>query len=92
MKFAAIRDLQIKASVVVKKAEQEPVVITVHGRPKAVLTPISEDELEDFIFANHPSLRKRIERGLRDIRRGKVIAHQDLKAKLMKRRKARKSH
>ena len=82
MKFAAIRDLQIKASDVVKKAEREPVIITVHGKPKAVLTAIREDDLEDFLFENSPYLRKRIENGIRDVQQGKVISHTDLKARL----------
>lgn len=85
MKFAAIRDLQIKASDVVKKAQRESVVITVHGKPKAVLMPISEDELEDFLFENSPKLRKRLKEGLRDIKEGRVITHEDLKKKLLSR-------
>jgi len=85
MKFAAIRDLQIKASNVVKKAQYEPVVITVHGKPKAVLTQISEDELEDFLFENSPRLRKRIEEGLKDIKAGRIISHDSLKRRLKSR-------
>ena len=85
MKFAAIRDLQIRASEVVKKAQREPVVITVHGKPKAVLTPISEDELEDFLFENSPVLRKRIEEGLRDFKSGRSVSHEALEKKLTSR-------
>jgi prevent-host-death family protein len=85
MKFAAIRDLQIKASNVVKKAQHEPVVITVHGKPKAVLTPISEDGLEDFLFENSPRLRKRIKEGLKDLKAGRIISHENLKRKLKSR-------
>jgi prevent-host-death family protein len=92
MKFAAIRDLQIKASDVVKKAEHEPVIITVHGKPKAVLTAIREEDLEDFLFENSPYLRSRIEKGIRDVKKGKVISHADLKARLESRvRSKRKS-
>lgn len=82
MRFSAIRDLQIKASEVVKRSQQEPVIITVHGKPKAVLTPITEDELEDFLFENSPRLRKRIEEGLKDIKEGRVTAHEELKSRL----------
>ena len=82
MKFAAIRDLQIKASEVVKRSQQEPVVITVHGQPKAVLTSIREDELEDFLFENSPRLRRRIEEGLKDLKEGRMISHADLRSKL----------
>ena len=82
MKFAAIRDLQIKASDVVKKSQKEPVVITSHGKIMAVMTQISEDEIEDFLFENSPKLRKRIEEGLKDIEEGKVISHEDLEKKI----------
>lgn len=92
MKFAAIRDLQIKASEVVKKSQREPVVITVHGKPKAILTSITEDELEDFLFENSPRLRKRIEEGLKDAEEGRVISHRDLKSRLKSRlQKTRRS-
>ncbi len=90
MRFAAIRDLQIKASAVVKEAQREPVIITVHGKPKAVLTSIQEGELEDFLFENSPSLRRRIEKGIRDVQQGKVISHADLKAKLTARLRTRR--
>ena len=84
MKFAAIRDLQNSTSKVVKKAQREPVIVTVHGRPKAVLTKITEDELEDFLFENSPILRRRIEEGLADIKKGRTVSHSALKAKLRK--------
>lgn len=90
MRFAAIRDLQIKASAVVRTAEREPVIITVHGKPKAVLTCIREDQLEDFLFENSLYLRKRIEKGIRDIEQGKAISHADLKAKLKARLSTRR--
>jgi len=92
MKFAAVRDLQIKASEVVKDAQDEPVVITVHGKPKAVLTSITEEALEDFLFEHSPKLRRRIQEGLRDAKAGRVISHEDLKSRLKFRvRRARRT-
>lgn len=85
MKFAAVRDLQIKASEVVRQSQQEPVIITIHGRPKAVLTAVTEDELEDFLFEHSPKLRKRIEEGLKDLQAGRVIFHNELKHQLKSR-------
>ncbi len=84
MKFAAIRDLQNSTSTVVKKAQREPIIVTVHGRPKAVLTKITEDELEDFLFENSPILRRRIEEGLKDIKKGRTVSYSALKARLRK--------
>lgn len=92
MKFAAIRDLQIKASAVVKDAQREPVVITVHGKPQAVLTSITEGALEEFLFEHSPKLRRRIEEGLRDIKAGRAVSHADLKSRLhFKLRRARRA-
>lgn len=92
MKFASIRDLQIKASEVVKDSQRELVVITVHGKPRAVLTSITEEALEEFLFEHSPKFHRRIEEGLRDIKAGRAVSHDDLKSRLQfKLRRARRA-
>ncbi len=85
MKFAAIRDLQLRAGKVVEEARHGPIIITLHGKPTAALTHLSEDTLEDFLFEHSPTLRRRIEAGLAEAKRGEVISHEDLKQKLLSR-------
>jgi prevent-host-death family protein len=75
MKFTSIRELKAKTSEVLRKAAGgEPVIITSHGKPKAVLASVEEEDLEDVLMAFSPSLRKKIEEGLEDIRKGRVTS------------------
>ncbi len=51
-----------------------PVIITYRGKPAASLTPLSEDDLEDFILENSPKIQKMIAEAQKDIREGKLIS------------------
>lgn len=85
MKFAAIRDLQLRAGKVVEATRRGPVIITLRGKPTAALTALSEDDLEEFLFEHSPTLRRRIEVGLAEAKRGAVLSHAALKQKLLSR-------
>ena len=56
MTAVGIRDLADRASAVVAEVEHSgaPVFITRRGRPVAVVLPISEDDLYDYVLANAP--------------------------------------
>ena len=46
-KYGTIRELQAKASnLIAKTANGEPLIITTHGKPVAVLTSVSPDEAD----------------------------------------------
>jgi prevent-host-death family protein len=54
-----------------------PVIITYRGKPAASLTPLSEDDLEDFILENSPKIRRMIEQGEKELREGKITSLED---------------
>jgi prevent-host-death family protein len=88
MRFSSVRELKFKTSEVLRKtANGEPVIITSHGKPKAILASVDEEELEDLLLAYSPSLRKKIEQGLEDIRKGRLTRLEDY---LTERRKGKK--
>ena len=51
-----------------------PVIITYRGKPAASLTPLTEDDLEDFILENSPRIRKMIVQAEKDIQAGNVTS------------------
>ncbi len=78
MKFTNVRELKTKTSAVLKTVEKgNTVLVTTHGRPTAMLVPVSEDDLEDALLAYSPTLRKKIEEGLKDIRAGRTMSLTD---------------
>jgi prevent-host-death family protein len=87
MKFANVKELQKDASGIISLVEKgEDVIITKRGKPAAVIYPLSEDEIEDYMIQHSPGIKKKLEEGLKDSREGKVISLRDL----IKTRKARK--
>lgn len=89
MRFANIRKLQRDASSLVSLVEKgEDVIITKHGKPAAVIYPLSEDMMEDYIIQHSPTIRKKIDEGLKDAREGRVIPIEDM---LKRRRRAKKA-
>jgi prevent-host-death family protein len=87
MKFANIKDLQKDASGIIATVEGgEDVIITKRGKPAAVIYPLTEDSMEDYLIQHSPSIKKKIEEGLKDAREGRTVPIEDL----LKVRKARK--
>jgi prevent-host-death family protein len=79
MKFANVKELQRDASGIINLVEKgEDVIITKRGKPAAVIYPLSEDEIEDYMIHHSPSIRKKIEEGLKDSREGKIISLRDI--------------
>lgn len=78
MKFTNVRELKAKTSAVLRTVGKgNTVLVTTHGRPTAMLVPISEDDIEDAMLAYSPTLRKKIEEGLKDIRAGRTMSLAD---------------
>jgi prevent-host-death family protein len=58
------------------------VIITYRGKPAASLTPLTEDDLEDFVLENSPKIRKMISEAEKDLREGKVSSFDEYLAKV----------
>jgi prevent-host-death family protein len=81
MKFTNVRELKAKTSEMLRTVERgNPVLVTTHGRPTAMLVPVTEDDIEDALLAYSPILRKKIEEGLKDIRSGRTMRLSDYKS------------
>jgi prevent-host-death family protein len=59
-----------------------PVIITYRGKPAASLTPLTEDDLEDFVLENSPTVRRMIAEAQKDIEQGKVTSLEQYLARL----------
>ena len=53
----------------------DSVIITYRGKPAAALTPLSEDDLEDFVLEHSPRVRRLIARAEADRKAGRVLSH-----------------
>ncbi|MDO8520298.1 MAG: hypothetical protein Q7T11_09090 [Deltaproteobacteria bacterium] len=77
MKFASVREISQHPSRFVDM--KEPVIITKRGKPLRAMISMDEEELEDFILAQHLGLEGEIEKALRSSSAGKNIPSRKLR-------------
>ena len=75
MRVANTVELKNKTNELLREVMKgNPVIITYRGKPAASILPLSEDDLEDFVIENSPSIRKKILKAEEDLKAGKVIS------------------
>jgi prevent-host-death family protein len=75
MRVANTVDLKNKTNQLLREVMKgNPLIITYRGKPAASILPLSEDDLEDFIIENSPSIRKKILKAEEDLKAGRVIS------------------
>jgi len=86
MKFANVRELKNKTSEILRKAEKEAVIITSKGKPRAIVTAISEEDFEDYLLEQSPELSDILEEARREyILRGGITLEDYLSSRKKKR-------
>jgi len=74
MRVANTVELKNKTNQILKSVMKgSPVIITYRGKPAASITPLTEDDLEDFVLENSPKIRKMIAEAEKDIKEGKTL-------------------
>jgi prevent-host-death family protein len=75
MRVANTVELKNKTNKILREVmEGSPVIITYRGKPAASLSPLTEDDLEDFVLENSPKIRKMIAEAEKDIQAGKLFS------------------
>lgn len=75
MKVANTVELKNKTNELLREVMKgNPLIITYRGKPAASILPLSEDDLEDFIIENSPSIRKKILKAEEDLKAGRVVS------------------
>jgi prevent-host-death family protein len=86
MKFANVRELKNKTSEILRKAEKEAVIITSKGKPRAIVTAISEEDFEDYLLEQSPELSDILEEARKEyILRGGITLEDYLSSRKKKR-------
>ena len=83
MRFANTVDLKNKTNELLREVMKgDPIIITYRGKPAAALSPLTENDVEDFILENSPKIRKMISEAEKDIQQGKLVSLDDYITKL----------
>jgi prevent-host-death family protein len=81
MPRVGVRELKNRTSEILRTVREEGTeyVITYQGRPTAVLLPLGEEDLEDYVLAHHPHFVELRERARQALGRGDSVTAQDLR-------------
>lgn len=75
MRVANTVELKNKTNELLREVMKgNPLIITYRGKPAASILPLSEDDLEDFVIENSPSIKKKILKAEEDLKAGRVIS------------------
>ncbi len=85
MKFANVRELKNKTSEILRNAEKETVVITSKGKPRAIVTAISEEDFEDYLLETSSGLRDTLAEAITEYHAKGGVLMEDYIAKRKKR-------
>ncbi|MGH7920054.1 MAG: type II toxin-antitoxin system Phd/YefM family antitoxin [Candidatus Dormibacteraceae bacterium] len=79
-----VRDLQRNPGRVLDEIKRtgRPAFVTRHGQPAAVMLPVDQDALEDYVLANAPEYVASMEAADEDGRAGRVRAAADVIAEI----------
>lgn len=86
MKFANVRELKNKTSEILRNAEKEAVIITSKGKPRAIVTAISEEDFEDYLIETSSVLQDALAEAVAEYHAKGGVLLEDYIAKRKKRR------
>lgn len=81
LRFVNVTELHDKTSEIMRRLEKQQVVVTYRGKPKALIMPIAEEDLEDYTLAHHPKFRRALKTAYEDVQAGRVSDLEDLIAR-----------
>lgn len=91
MPAVKVTDLKNRATQIMRRVQKgNEFMVTKRGRPIAVILPIADDQLEDWILTNHPEAIRRRQEASARVAAGEYVTGQQLRSRLKKIRARRK--
>ena len=90
MRLAGVKELKQQTMKLLKETEKGDIIITAHGKPKAVLHHMTEEGLSDYLIEHDPAFWTKIESAYADYLAHGGISAATMLAKLKRKRAARK--
>ena len=66
MRLAGVKELKQQTMKLLNETEKGDIIITAHGKPKAVLHHLTEEDLSDYLIEHDPGFRTKIESAYAD--------------------------
>ncbi len=78
VQFVNMRELKIHASEVVRRSRRGDVVVTLRGKPRAVIHAVDEEGLEDYLMEHSPLFLRKMAQAVREAKEGKLYSYEEV--------------
>lgn len=78
VQFVNMRELKIHASQVVRRSRRGDVVVTLRGKPTAVIHAVDEEDLEAYLMEHSPLFLRKMAQAVREAREGKRYSYDEI--------------
>ena len=78
--YRTVKDLKLHTPAVLRATRRQDVVITLHGKPVAILRRFTPAELEATVLLQSKGLRARLRKALEQVRAGREVSVDQLVA------------
>ena len=75
VQFVNLRELKIYASDVIRRSRRSDVVVTIRGKPRAVIHALDDDELEAYLMEHSPLFLQKMDRAVQEAQEGKLVSY-----------------
>jgi hypothetical protein len=86
MRFAGVKELKQKTMELLEESDEQDIIITAYGKPRAILHSLTHEDLADYLIENDPAFKTRIEEAFAEYQKCGGIGIESLIKKLEKRR------
>ncbi len=76
VQFVNVRELKISPSSVIQRSRKGDVVVTVRGKPAAVIHALGREDLEEYLAEYSPLFLRKMEKAMQEAREGKVHSYE----------------
>ena len=78
VQFVNLRELKIETSKVIRRSRRGDVVVTVRGKPQAVIHAVAEKDLEEYLVEHSPVFLRKMKQAIREARQGKLHSYKQV--------------
>ena len=78
VQFVNMRELKIHASHVIRRSRRGDVVVTVRGKPQAVIHAVDEVGLEEYLAEHSPIFLRKMKKAIQEAQKGKTYSYEEV--------------
>lgn len=78
VQFVNLRELKIDTSAVIRRSRRGDVVVTIRGKPQAIIHAVDESDLEEYLAEHSPVFVRKMKQAIREAQQEKLHSYEEV--------------